>query len=206
MGVIIMGGEYRGRKLATDGSSQIIRPTSGKVREALFSSLGERLADAAFADLYAGSGSVGLEAFSRGAREVHLVENHPKSWALLKANIVSVLGATATREEASRVFPVRSDALAFCRKMRESGRRFDLVFADPPFAEDYTPLKDAVLGILVPGGTAIIQFPTRNPPAWVEAVVQLGSGKLKRYGESGLAFLNSEAEIPGHKGTQELEE
>jgi 16S rRNA (guanine966-N2)-methyltransferase len=181
MGVIIMGGEFRGRKLATDASSQIIRPTSGKVREALFSSLGERVVDATFVDLYAGSGSVGLEAASRGAREVHLVENHPKSWTLLKANVKAVLG-----EGNGRVSPVRAAAAAFCKSMREEGRRFDFVFADPPFADDFSDLKDAVLGILVSSGTGIIQFPTRNPPAWVAEVT-----KLKRYGESGLAFLES---------------
>lgn len=188
MGVIIMGGQFRGRKLATDNSSEIIRPTSGKVREALFSSLGERLVDATVVDLYAGSGSVGLEAASRGASEVHLVENHAKSWALLKANIKTVLGEHA---DSSRVFPVHSEALAFCRRMREAGRSFDFVFADPPFADDFSLLRDAVLGILAKSGKGVIQFPARNPPNWLEDGVKLGTIKMKRYGESGLAFLDA---------------
>ncbi len=191
MGVIIMGGEFRGRKLATDTSSRIIRPTSGKVREALFSSLGERLADSSFVDLYAGSGSVGLEAASRGAREVLLVENHPKSWALLKANVKTVLEGRAGAEA------VHSEALAFCKKMREAGRAFDFVFADPPFADDFSALKDAVLGILAPGGLGIIQFPSRNPPAWLAGSLAHGAARLKRYGESGLAFLQApDLEVP----------
>ena len=185
MAVIIMGGKFRGRKLATDSTSKIIRPTSGKVREALFSSLGGQVQDATFVDLYAGSGSVGLEAASRGAREVQLVENHPKSWTLLKANVKTVT------DDSMEVFSVHSEVLAFCRKMREAGRTFDIVFADPPFADDFSRLRDVVLGILVPGGVAIIQFPSRNPPDWLEDAMQAGTARLKRYGESSLAFLDA---------------
>jgi 16S rRNA (guanine(966)-N(2))-methyltransferase RsmD len=181
MGVIITGGAYRGRKLATDTRAQVIRPTSGKVREALFSSLGDSLVDAAFVDLYAGSGAVGLEAISRGAREAHLVESHAQSWLLLNANCASVLGKGP---DAAKAVPVRAAAAAFCRRMGEEGRRFDFVFADPPFDDDFSGLKLLVSGILVPGGTGIIQFPSRNPPAWLDQ-----ADRLKKYGESGLAFF-----------------
>lgn len=181
MGVIITGGGYRGKKLATDTRAQVIRPTSGKVREALFSSLGESLIDSAFVDLYAGSGAVGLEAVSRGAREVHLVENHAQSWLLLKANCLSVLGQGP---DASKALPVRMDAAAFGKRMAGEGRAFDIVFADPPFDDDFSGLKALVSRLLVPGGTGIIQFPMRNPPAWMDQ-----ADKLKKYGESGLAFF-----------------
>jgi 16S rRNA (guanine966-N2)-methyltransferase len=181
MGVIIMGGAYKGRKLSTDTRAQVIRPTSGKVREALFSSLGESLEGSTFVDLYAGSGAVGLEALSRGAREAYLVEHHPQSWLLLKANCKSVLGEGP---DSAKALPIRADAAAFCRKMKEEGRGFDFVFADPPFGDDFSRLKDGVLGLLAPGGTGIIQFPSRNPPAWLDQAV-----KLKKYGESGLAFF-----------------
>ena len=181
MAVIIMGGRYKGRKLGTDTRASLIRPTSGKVREALFSSLGESLEGRAFVDLYAGSGAVGLEALSRGASEVHLVESHPQSWALLQANCRDVLGAGP---EAAQAIPARAEALAWCRRMREAGRTFPYVFADPPFRDDFTGLKDALLGVLAPEGTAVIQFPTRNPPAWLGQ-----ASKLKKYGDSSLAFF-----------------
>jgi 16S rRNA (guanine966-N2)-methyltransferase len=183
MSVIIMGGSFKGRKLSTDTRAQVIRPTSGKVREALFSSLGEALEGSTFVDLYAGSGAVGLEALSRGAGEAQLVENHPQSWSLIRANVKAVLGEGP---EVARAVPVRADAAAFCRRMREEGRGFDFVFADPPFGDDFTALKDWVSGILAPGGTGIIQFPSRNPPAWAGQ-----ADKLKKYGESGLAFFRS---------------
>lgn len=176
-----MGGLYKGRKLQTDTRAALIRPTSGKVREALFSSLGEALMGESFVDLYAGSGAVGLEALSRGASEAHLVESHAQSWVLLKANCKAVLGEGP---DAARALAVKEDALAWCRRMKSDGKTFAYVFADPPFKDDFTALKDAVLGVLAPGGTAIIQFPTRNPPSWTEQ-----AGKLKKYGDSSLAFF-----------------
>lgn len=202
MGVIIMGGEYRGRKLATDTRSGVIRPTSGKVREALFSSLGGRVPGSVFADLYAGSGAVGLEALSRGAREVHLVESHPQSWALLKANCQSVTGGKPDASRARGIVPnrgsaeeltegslrtVRGDAAAFCRDMAARGLRFDIVFADPPFDRggDFAALPALFRGLLAEDGTAVIQFPFRDPPEWLPQ-----AGKVRRYGESGLAFFD----------------
>jgi 16S rRNA (guanine966-N2)-methyltransferase len=182
MSLVITGGSYRGRRLSTDPKSTLIRPTSGKVREALFSSLGEKVPESRFVDLFAGTGSVGLEALSRGAAEVHLVENHPRSWPLLKGNCESVV----PREDAARVHPVRASAAAFCKRMAEEGKRFDIVFADPPFDMDFSPLPDMIASILAPGGTALVQYPSRNRPAWVES-----AAKDKTYGESGLAFFEA---------------
>ncbi len=188
MGITIMGGEFKGRKLATDSSSQIIRPTSGKVREALFSSLGEFIFDSTFVDLYAGSGSVGLEALSRGASAVTLVENNPKSWALLKANIHVV--ADPLPNFKSKVLPIHADVKSFCRQMLEQNQKFDIVFADPPFADDFSWLKQAVLAIVSPGGMGIIQYPTKNPPVWAQE-----ASKSKVYGESTIAYFKVSTDL-----------
>lgn len=184
-----MGGEFRGRRLSTDTRARVIRPTSGKVREALFSSLGERVPGAAFVDLYAGSGAVGLEALSRGAGEVHLVENHPQSLALLKANYLAVTAGkpgSGGKPEAGRVRIERADAAAFCREMAARGRRFDILFADPPFdrGREFAALPGLFRGLLAETGTAVIQFPIRTPPEWLER-----AAKVREYGESGLAFF-----------------
>ena len=179
MGLIITGGEFRGRRLATDSGSGLIRPTSGKVREAIFSSLAEEVPGARFLDLFAGSGAVGLEAFSRGAVEVQLVENHPKSYALLKANCAS-LG------EAAGLRPIRAAAAAFCRARAEAGESFDLVFADPPFADDFSELPAMLASVLAPRGTAIVQYPARQRPSWADAAY-----RDRAYGESGLAFFHA---------------
>lgn len=191
MGLIITGGTYRGRKLSTDPASTHIRPTSGKVREALFSSLGERIEDARFADLYAGTGAVGLEALSRGAAEVWLVENHAKSWPLLKGNCEAL---TKGKADADRVHPVRASAAAFASRMLAEGRAFDLVFVDPPFQDDFSPLPELIGSLLAPGGMAVIQYPSRNPPSWI------GSAEKKKiYGESGLGFFAPDEAASGRR-------
>jgi 16S rRNA (guanine(966)-N(2))-methyltransferase RsmD len=196
MSIVITGGEYKGRRLSTDTRSQVIRPTSGKVREALFSSLGDRVPGCEFVDLYAGSGAVGLEALSRGASRVHLVESHPQSWALLKAN-AQVLSQGKAPPAPGSLQLVRSDAATFCRSMAGQGRVFDVLFADPPFDRDrdFAALPALLKDILAPEGVAVIQFPTRTPPAWADQ-----AGKIKRYGESGLAFFRGEG-IPGGPGS-----
>jgi 16S rRNA (guanine(966)-N(2))-methyltransferase RsmD len=184
MAIIITGGDFRGRRLATDTRAQVIRPTSGKVREALFSSLGGQVPGARFVDLYAGSGAVGLEALSRGAGEAHLVESHPQSWLLLQENARNVAGSNPG------LHLHKSDAAAFCRARAARGEAFDLVFADPPFDKDrdFHALPGLLASVLGGEGTAVIQFPTRNPPAWLER-----AAKVRKYGESSLAFFDSDA-------------
>jgi 16S rRNA (guanine(966)-N(2))-methyltransferase RsmD len=196
MSIVITGGEYKGRRLSTDTRSQVIRPTSGKVREALFSALGDRVPGSDFVDLYAGSGAVGFEALSRGSSRVHLVENHPQSWTLLKAN-AQVLTGGASPPAPGSLQLVRSDAAAFCRSLAGQGRAFDILFADPPFDRDrdFAALPALFKDILAPEGVAVIQFPTRTPPPWADM-----AGKVKRYGESGLAFFSREG-LPGGPGS-----
>lgn len=196
MSIVITGGAYKGRRLSTDTRSRVIRPTSGKVREALFSALGDRVPGSGFVDLYAGSGAVGLEALSRGASRVHLVESHPQSWTLLKAN-AQVLTEGRNPPVPGSLQLVRSDAAAFCRSMAGQGRAFDIVFADPPFHRDrdFAALPALLRDILAPDGLAVIQYPSRTPPAWAGM-----AGKSKQYGESGLAFFDREG-LPGGPGS-----
>ena len=120
----IIAGEFRGRPLqAPPGIGT--RPTADRVREALFSMLASRLGsfdDLRVADLYAGSGAIGLEAISRGAAHATFVETDPKAQAAIKAN-AEKLGI------ADRVRILGGSALALPRS-----DPFDLVFADPPYA------------------------------------------------------------------------
>jgi 16S rRNA (guanine966-N2)-methyltransferase len=120
----IIAGEWRGRKLATpDGGST--RPTADRVRETLFSMLGSRLGsfeDLRVADLYAGSGALGLEALSRGAAFAYFVDQDPRAIAAIRANVAS-LGA----DDRGQVLPRSAEILP-------SERPFDLIFADPPYA------------------------------------------------------------------------
>ena len=125
----IVGGELRGRALASPGSHHT-RPTSDRTREALFNILthgyGERLAGARVLDLFAGTGALGLEALSRGAAFAVFVEERADARALIRDNIeaLGLLGRTKIlRRDATRLGEIGS------------GKPFDLVFADPPYGK-----------------------------------------------------------------------
>ena len=103
----IIAGDFKSRRLVAPEGDQT-RPTPDRLREALFSALGHRVVDTVFLDAYAGSGSVGIEALSRGAKRAIFVEKHPKALAALRANLAS-LGlsdrATVIATAVSRALP-----------------------------------------------------------------------------------------------------
>ncbi len=136
----IIAGTYRSRVLSAP-AGMATRPTSDRLRETLFNVLGARIEGAAFLDLYAGSGAVGLEALSRGAQSVTWVEKAQPALKALRGNLAS-LGI-------ERGFRVHAGgATAFLRAAR--GEAFDMVFLDPPY--DAAGEYEAVLGLL--GGSA----------------------------------------------------
>ncbi|QNN47186.1 16S rRNA (guanine(966)-N(2))-methyltransferase RsmD [Thermomonas brevis] len=133
--VRIIGGRWRGTRLPVPDRPGL-RPTSDRVRETLFNWLQPVLPGARVLDLFAGSGALGLEAASRGAASVQLVEADPR--------LAQALADAAARLDAEgRVAVRRGDALAFLRD--DTGPRYDIAFVDPPFAAGLWP---AVLELL----------------------------------------------------------
>ena len=122
----IVAGRFGGRRLVVPKDARV-RPTADRVREAWMSILASELPGARVADLFAGSGALGLEALSRGAASADFVELAPGSLAALRAN-VAALGV----EDAARVH--RADALRFAARL--SPRAYDLALADPPYTND----------------------------------------------------------------------
>ncbi len=120
----ITGGTLGGRRLEV---SPTIRPTQDMVRQAIFSVLAARVPEARVLDLFAGSGSLGLEAWSRGAASVCWVEGDGKTGALLKKNVETLAGAGVGRDV------VRADALAFLARQAAGRGPWDLILADPPY-------------------------------------------------------------------------
>ena len=118
----VSGGELRSRVIPAP-SGTAVRPTPGRVKEALFSIIGERIAGARVLDLYAGSGAIGFEALSRGAEYVTFVELHKPTAALI--------------EETAERLGVRQRAGITCapaeRAVQRVSGRFDFVYADPPY-------------------------------------------------------------------------
>ena len=127
----IAGGSLRGRILAAPPDG-VLRPTQDAVREALFSMLAAVLPGSSFLDLYAGTGAVGLEAWSRGAGAVAWVERSPRSLRTLEANLAKCFGA-AGAPPALRLF--RADVGAWLKRPALPPGSVSIVFADPPYVE-----------------------------------------------------------------------
>lgn len=181
----IVAGRLGGRRLDPPAGSAV-RPTSDRVREALFSSLESLtdLAGARFADLYAGSGAVGLEAHSRGAAHVLLVESDPKAVRAARANIAALAAAPAVRLVAA---PVQSVLTAG----PGTDPPYDIVFADPPYdlpERQLTAAQQALVsgGWLAPGAIVVFERSRRSgPPGWVRPVTELHA---RRYGDTTLWY------------------
>ena len=127
----IAGGSLRGRILAAPPDG-VLRPTQDAVREALFSMLASVLPGSSFLDLYAGTGAVGLEAWSRGAGSVAWVERSPRSLRTLEANLARCFGE-AGAPPALRLF--RADVGAWLKRPALPPGSVSIVFADPPYVE-----------------------------------------------------------------------
>jgi 16S rRNA (guanine966-N2)-methyltransferase len=183
MSVRIEGGLLKGLPLKTHTRSGIIRPTSGKVRQALFNMLADQVPEAGFCDLFAGSGAVAFEALSRGASWVVACENHPQSYAQLKANVAHV---TSKGQVPGRFELLRLDAYEY-GDMPEAQAAFDIVFADPPFSQDFSRLPALLAGMIKPDGLGVVQYPTRQPPDFARL-----AHRSREYGESTLAFFQLE--------------
>jgi len=136
----VIGGRLKGARLKAP-RGLATRPVQAKVREALFSILGD-VDGLGFLDLFAGTGAVGIEALSRGASEAVFVESGARQCRVIRENLAAV-GAEA------RVF--RSDTARALKRLESAGERFDIVFADPPYESGLSQETVA----LVCGGTLL---------------------------------------------------
>ena len=156
--VRIIGGELRSRMISFP-DAEGLRPTPDRVRETLFNWLGQTLYERTCLDLFAGSGALGLEAASRGAEQVVMVETNPAALHALRDN-VNKLGC-------AKVFVQGQDGLEFASR---DTQRYDVIFLDPPFQSDYLPKLLEILPqrlnengvVYVESGSAI-----DVPPPWL---------------------------------------
>ena len=172
----VTGGELRGRRIRVPQSSAV-RPTSDRVREALFARLGD-LDGVHALDLFAGSGALGIEALSRGATRAVFVERSVPVAAVLRANLV----ALAVLERAK---VVRGEASGVVRRLAAAGERFHLALLDPPYAEVETTARAlralATSGILAPRATVVVEASRRHAPQLVDGLVLVDE---RRYGDT----------------------
>ncbi|MBN2541334.1 16S rRNA (guanine(966)-N(2))-methyltransferase RsmD [bacterium] len=176
----IISGTYKGRRLLSLKSK--IRPTSEKVREALFDILGD-VSGLTLMDLYAGCGAVGFEAISRGADRVTFVEKKGRICRYIRSNILE-LGM-----DVNTVKILCMDALHAVKLLNEQNSRFNLIFADPPYLSgECGRLIDNLMNImeLVESGYFILQAHKR------ENLKDVNWEDVRNYGETGLYFLRND--------------
>jgi 16S rRNA (guanine966-N2)-methyltransferase len=181
----IIGGAGKGRRLKSPRGAGT-RPTGDRVKQSLFDMLAARLAGCRFLDVFAGAGGVGLEALSRGASRVVLVDDDREAIAAIQANLAPLAG-----KECAQVF--RQDARVALAALGDSGVRFDIVFLDPPYD---SPLYEEVLeevgrlGLLQAGGVAVAEhFHKRALPERIGGLVR---SREVRIGDHRLSFYSRE--------------
>jgi 16S rRNA (guanine966-N2)-methyltransferase len=152
----VVAGTYGGRRLVAP-PGDATRPTSDRVREALFSVLGESVRGARVLDLFAGSGALGIEALSRGATAAVFVDRAPAAIKAVRANL-EALGIEADVR--------RDEARAALRTASARAEAYDLVFLDPPYrraAELGLELAEALPAVLSPGARVVSESDRRQP-------------------------------------------
>ncbi len=167
-----------------------IRPTSDKIRKAAFDILGGDLGGLAFLDLFAGSGSVGFEAISRGAKSVTFVEKDAFCLRVMRENLEMLRPLEIFREAAAEIFP--QDAFFALNKFHERREKFDIIFVDPPYRVELAKKTLKTLGgcdILRPGCLVIVQHDKREIlPSSDGRILRI---KEKTYGDSWLTIYQS---------------
>ena len=157
----ITGGAWRSRRLHGPGRSTKVRPTPDAMRERAFAVLGERVVGANILDLFAGTGSVGLEAMSRGAAAVIFVERHPPTAKILRIN------CALFELDLDRAGVMVQSVRAALAELSRREARFDLLWADPPFEKWREGLEAVVTafrdGLLGDGAVSCLECPAKAP-------------------------------------------
>jgi 16S rRNA (guanine966-N2)-methyltransferase len=188
--VRIIAGKYRGRNLKSPPSLDT-RPTSDRLRETLFNVIAPRIRDVRFLDLCAGSGAVGIEALSRDATHTTFVDRSRNMRGLIQSNL------ELCQVPEDKVSVVMSEALEFLRKtIKRKVQAWDIVFFDPPYADDYVSVMEALGGfaseLLAPDALLIVEHFHKNElPA---EVGNLTRQRVLKQGDSALSFYDRKAD------------
>ena len=180
----IVGGALRGRKLRVP-SGKLTRPTTERVREALFNTLGTTVQDCAVLDLYAGSGSLGIEALSRGARLAVFVEMAGSAASVLRENL------SRLPVNGSAVAHVIQRSISHSMSAISAFAPFGLCLVDPPFAavRDCSAMRAVEMvvaaGVLSPNATVVFEYPSDEPEPLLGGLERFD---IRSYGDTSLAF------------------
>jgi 16S rRNA (guanine(966)-N(2))-methyltransferase RsmD len=157
-----------------------VRPTSDRLRETLFNVISARVPDARFLDLCAGSGAVGIEALSRGAAHATFVDRSRRSCQLIEAN----LELCRVPEEERDIYC--SEALEFLKQHTQ--RRWDLIFFDPPYKDDYLRVLEIIGSSQLLSEEGLLITEHHHKTDLPETIDHLHRGRVLKQGDSSLSF------------------
>jgi len=183
MSLRIVSGAAKGCRLKAPKGLDI-RPTTDRVREALFNILGPRVAGAHFLDLFAGSGANAIEALSRGAKTAIMVDGSAAAIACIEENL-------AKARLADRGCPIRMQLPRGLKRLARLGIRYDLIFADPPYGySEMEALLETIVAesLLADSGLLIVEHASGGPE--LLEIEGLTLGRVEKYGRNALSFFS----------------
>lgn len=190
----VIAGLAKGKKLKAPGGKNT-RPITDMIKEALFNVLGTGLTGAVFLDLFAGSGSVGIEAISRGASQVIFIDNSPQAVAVIDENLTN-----CGFHDKTQVF--RQDVFRAVAMLEKRSLTFDFIYIDPPFDRDifFNEIM-SLLGagtLLAEDGLLILR--SRRKKLMADRYDRLSRWRMSAYGESVLHYYRVDKEEKGNDG------
>jgi 16S rRNA (guanine966-N2)-methyltransferase len=191
----IVAGKF-GSRILKPVKDLALRPTSDRLRETLFNILGEAVADSIFVDCYAGTGAVGIEALSRGARQVIFIEKHAATAELIRANLLLLgVNTSIARGVVPEAQLMNTDARRGFGQLAERALHANFIFVDPPYAEMGQCVKvleriadqKVAERLLAAQGTLIIEHGSRDKVP--ESIGALKRARILKQGDSALSFF-----------------
>lgn len=187
----IISGKYKGHPLV-EFKADHIRPTTDRVKETLFNKLMFDIEGARALDLFAGTGNLGIEALSRGAREVIFVEKHPKSIQILRQNLEKL------KVPKGDYHIVNMDVLSYLKNYKEEA--FDIIFADPPFTEKMAhAVMEHASGSLAFGANTLLTIESERRERMEDLYGDLERYDKREFGDKILSFFSKKSDKEGHE-------
>ncbi|MCF0149393.1 MAG: 16S rRNA (guanine(966)-N(2))-methyltransferase RsmD [Clostridium sp.] len=181
----IIAGRARGRKLLPPDTMET-RPTLDRVKESMFSIIQNHIPDSVVVDVFAGTGSLGLEAASRGAKEVYLIDKSNTTFPILKKNVENL-------KFEDFCFPLNLDSYEALKMLNKKGKVFDIIFIDPPYCKEMIPKAIEIIkenNLLNKGGIIVTKIDSIEEIYQGYKEIQLV--KNKKYGNTTVCIYNNE--------------
>lgn len=198
----VIAGTFRGRRLVAPKGNRVVRPTADRVKESVFSMLQEQVIDANFLDLCAGTGNIGIEALSRGAKHVTFLERDPRCIQMIEQNL-RICGLTteprAARKPTDTIFLLRRDAVKGITYLQKQATVFEVIYFDPPYAvglQGGSELYTACLALLAENSllhtSGVLLVEHAKQFVIPDSVGSLARSRQANYGDTVVSFYKKE--------------